>query len=92
MSLVLCGFAIIFGRKPGEVLPPVFLAAIGLAVVPAFLAGVTIETWTSQPALLTVIILICLAVGIALLRAKWAKSLPIRSGGGKAVPIPRRWR
>ncbi len=97
--LVVGAFGVILGwQRTGEVLGPVILLAIGAVFIPSFIAGILKELWATHPLLL---ILVLAGLGLAGGLFRWARPdsmIPLgvgasnRSGGGKAIPWPRRWR
>jgi hypothetical protein len=92
LGIVLSGMAIMLGKKVGQTVAPVLLAGIGLIVIPSFAAGVLKNLWAAQPLVLVGAVLIGLMWGAVRFRPTWPKFFPLRSGGGKAVRLPRRWR
>ncbi len=97
--LVVGVFGVILGwQRTGEVLGPVIVLAIGAVMVPSLIAGILTQLWAAHP-LLLILALAGVAVAGGLFR--WARPTALmstgfgtsqRSGGGKAMPLPRRWR
>ncbi len=97
--LVVSAFGVILGwQRTGEVLGPVIVLAIGAVMVPSLIAGILTQLWAAHPLLL---ILAMMGVAVAGGLFRWARPqalMPVgfgtsqRSGGGKAMPLPRRWR
>ncbi len=100
VGLILGGFAVMFGLKQAEeVLRAFLLVAIVLVLLPAVIAGILRDLWVSHRGLLTLTALLAGGAWIFFSRSAGTIFLPslpwrmtARSGSGKAVPIPRRWR
>lgn len=90
--LAVGGIAVIIGQaRTARLLGLALAVTMSLLLAPVFLIGVVRELGVSSPAFLVLLLLVATGLGLALYRWKWAKAA-IRSGGGKAVPTPRRWR
>ena len=99
IGLLVGAFGVILGwHRAGEVLGPVIVLAIGAVMVPSCIAGILAQLWAAHPVLL---LLAVVGGGAALGCFHWARPQALmsvglgagqRSGGGKAVPLPRRWR
>ncbi|MFQ5801396.1 MAG: hypothetical protein ACE5JQ_00695 [Candidatus Methylomirabilales bacterium] len=93
LTLSIAGLALMLGftKTARSLRRPVGLV-LGLFFLPFLIGEILRHIGMADPGLLMLLLLVGLALAIGFSRVRSAKPALPRSGGGKAMPIPRRWR